>query len=114
MWWATGRHPEATLRLPRGYPEVTLSQPTASPKHLQSLRVAAQARLEPWHCIEKSGEPSDGADVRHFGVCGTELSHIWTRHWSLSCTSQTDPGCPGDSWETHRILAGYAPDTRRR
>jgi hypothetical protein len=50
-------YPEAqwtTLRLPSGYP-------TASPKQLQSLRVAAQARLEPWHSIEKSGEPSDAA-----------------------------------------------------
>ena len=47
--------------LPFGYPQATLSHPTACPKHLQSLRVAAQARLEPWHSIEKSGEPSDAA-----------------------------------------------------
>ena len=39
----------------------TLSHPTTSPKHFQSLRVAGQARLEPWHSIEKSGEPSDAA-----------------------------------------------------
>ena len=53
----------ATPRLPRGYPE-------ASPEHLQSLRIAAQARLEPWHSIEKSGEPSDAA-WRSGGFDGT-------------------------------------------
>src|ERR1019366_4409561 len=28
--------------------------------------------------------------------------------WSLSCTSQTDAGCPGESWEPHRTLAGHS------
>src|ERR1039458_8720167 len=26
--------------------------------------------------------------------------------WSLSCTSQTDAGCPGESWETRRTYTG--------
>ena len=48
----------------------TLSHPTTSPKHFQSLRVAGQARLEPWHSIEKSGEPIDAA-WRSGGFGGT-------------------------------------------
>src|ERR1039458_2499133 len=48
----------------------TLSHQTASRKHLQSLRVAGQARLEPWHSMEKSGELSDAA-WRSGGLDGT-------------------------------------------
>ena len=44
----------ATPRLPRGYPEATPKHSSASPKHLQGLRVAVQARLETWHSIKKS------------------------------------------------------------
>src|ERR1039457_5253460 len=47
-----------------GTAQWTTLKPTASPKHLQSLRVAAQARLEPWHSIEKSGEPPHGTAPR--------------------------------------------------
>ena len=28
MWWPTGRHPQATRRLPSGYPETTLRHRT--------------------------------------------------------------------------------------
>ena len=41
--------------------------------------------------------------------CGSELSCIATHHWRLRCTGRTD--CPGrgESPDTRRIRAGYAP-----
>src|ERR1035437_6635426 len=61
---------ESRKEVARSHPKPPQGHPKATPKHLQSLRVAAQGRLEPWHSIEKSGEPCAAA-WRSGGFDGT-------------------------------------------
>ena len=84
---------------------VTASSPQPSPPNKErEIGLSAGGIVK--RPITESGRAQSMALL--FGLCASEVSHIWTQRWGLSCISQTDYGSRGESWESHRGYMGYS------
>src|ERR1035438_5645624 len=102
---ARAKPPKATTRPPQGHilgiDSGVQSHPKATPRlHQGSTKAPPKPHQSHTKATPKPHQSHPQATPKLPGGLPAP--------WSLSCTSQTDAGCPGESWELHRTLADHS------